>query len=245
MSQADDPGPKHSQTPLASDHPYKELLTHISHEIRGPLNIISGFAELLSDENVAPEERISHAQRILSNSNHILEIVDEILNFFESKQSSNITSFNPQSVILEIVQSVQVLAKKKGIEVNAVLDPGASFLIETDQRKFRQVIFNLVINAIKFTDQGSVTVHLEHKTTSIGAKLVISVEDTGHGIPQELQAKVFLPFEQGRKTGQQKFGGSGLGLYFSKQLAETLGGSLNLDWSSLNEGSRFVLKIPV
>lgn len=225
------------------------FLAHMSHEIRTPLNGILGFADLLlsnADEG-KPNLRHEWLATITTNGRHLLHLVNDILDLakIESGQISiEKIPCDVRQIIQDVVAMMQVQAGKKGISLLS-LSEGLPYRLITDPARLRQVLINLVSNAIKFTAQGGV--HLvayirpAHDETE-KASLVITVTDTGIGIPPEKLEDVFDPFVQADSSVTRKFGGTGLGLSISRQIARTLGGDITVQ-SEVGRGSTFTVTI--
>tara|TARA_R110002049_G_scaffold4601_5_gene32193 strand:- start:272826 stop:278711 length:5886 start_codon:yes stop_codon:yes gene_type:complete len=226
-----------------------EFLARMSHEIRTPITAILGFAELLLRGVVSDEQdRSSHLQTILSNGNHLLHLLNDILDISKieaDKIETESVACSPIELVGEVVTSLRSRAIQKEIDLQIRVDDAIPTVILNDPTRFRQIIGNLVSNAIKFTEQGGVTV-------GIGAKgkyespshLVISVEDTGTGMTPKQMSKIFEPFTQADTSTTRRFGGTGLGLSISKRLAEAIGGSLSVS-SELNIGTQFVFTLEI
>ncbi|MFO0886449.1 MAG: ATP-binding protein [Pirellulales bacterium] len=225
------------------------FLAHMSHEIRTPLNGILGFADLLlsnADEG-KPNLRHEWLATITTNGRHLLHLVNDILDLakIESGQISiEKIPCDVRQIIQDVVAMMQVQANKKGVSLLS-LSEGLPYRLVTDPARLRQVLLNLVSNAIKFTAQGGV--HLvayirpAHDETE-KATLVITVTDTGIGIPPEKLEDVFDPFVQADSSVTRKFGGTGLGLSISRQIARTLGGDITVQ-SEVGRGSTFTVTI--
>jgi signal transduction histidine kinase/CheY-like chemotaxis protein len=216
------------------------FVSSMSHEIRTPLTAISGYIEIL-DEEITGDERKkygSYLEALQSNSKHLLELVGDILDF--SKLEVNKTD-----VVLELLSTkalknqisgmFKLEADKKKIDFE-IETKGLPNYLETDPTLLKQIIINLISNAVKFTEKGFVSVLFsyeeEHKTFKV------KVEDSGPGISENDQKRVFTPFAQALE-GRTKMPGTGLGLNISKQLAELLGGDLELVKTTVNQGSTF------
>lgn len=225
------------------------FLAHMSHEIRTPLNGILGFADLLlsnADEG-KPNLRHEWLATITTNGRHLLHLVNDILDLakIESGQISiEKIPCDVRQIIQDVVVIMQVQASKKGISLLS-LSEGLPYRVVTDPARLRQVLLNLVSNAIKFTAQGGV--HLvayirpAHDETEKAA-LVVTVTDTGIGIAPEKLEDVFDPFVQADSSVTRKFGGTGLGLSISRQIARTLGGDITVQ-SEVGRGSTFTVTI--
>jgi signal transduction histidine kinase/CheY-like chemotaxis protein len=217
------------------------FISTISHEIRTPLNGISGALELLDLDPTAAETK-TYLKIVRSCSSQLLDLVDDVLDF--SKLESNKVTLEKIPVDMHQLLSsaldlVRLKAKEKKIELNADFEALRDLSFEGDPVRIRQIVSNLLNNAVKFTSTGSVT--LRARNTS---KLEISIADTGAGISQESQGKLFQSFSQVDASTTRKFGGTGLGLAISKALVELMGGSIAVE-SKLGEGSVFSVILPI
>ncbi|NJD11682.1 MAG: GAF domain-containing protein, partial [Gemmatimonadetes bacterium] len=228
----------------AASQSKSQFLATMSHELRTPLTGIIGYTELLDEEVTGPlTPRQKHQLgRIKASAWHLVTIIDEILLFARveaGREQVRLSEFDLSLLLQESVGILEPQAHAKGIALAAAL-PAGPLPVESDQGKLRQVLLNLVGNAIKFTDEGFVRVAL----TTTEATAVIRVEDTGPGIPQDQRQRIFEPFTQVDGSSTRLKGGTGLGLTVSRQLAQLLGGSLELERTSA-DGSTFLLTIPL
>lgn len=220
-----------------------QFLANISHEIRTPLSAIMGFSDLLLDLGQKEEERQLWVERIKNNGAILMEIVNEILNL--SKVEFGKTEIRPSEVNLErLIEDISLvfkpMAKDKGIALEFKTQEPLPKIINTDQTRLHQILFNIIGNAIKFTEKGSVSV--EVKCPSV-TRIQFIVKDTGIGIPKDKMQVLFRPFEQVDSSFSRKFGGAGLGLALAKRLANILGGDISLMKSELGQGSTFLIEI--
>ena len=220
-----------------------EFLANMSHEIRTPMNAILGFSEVLKrgyDRN--SEDSIRYLNTISSSGNHLLNLINDILDLSKvesGKIELEIKQTPAHKIINEVVQIMQIKATEKGIYLRFEPSGPLPEYIETDAGKFRQIITNLVGNAIKFTEDGGVTIVSKVSTQHDGVKkLVIDVVDTGIGMTVEQAGDVFSPFTQADSSITRRFGGTGLGLTISKSYAEALGGDITVK-STPGKGSLF------
>ncbi len=233
----------------AANEAKSEFLARMSHEIRTPITGVLGYTELLL-RGVATNQadRTAHLETIHSNGTHLLHLLNDILDISKieaGKIETEKTSCDPAQLVGEVVTSLQARAIQKQIALRVnVLDPVPETIV-SDPTRIRQIITNLVGNAIKFTDVGSVIVVLQ----TLGEKsspshIVISVEDTGAGMTSEQMSRIFEPFVQADSSTTRRYGGTGLGLTISKRLAEALGGSLEVS-SELNVGTRMTFTFAI
>ncbi len=217
----------------------------ISHEIRNPLFSIMGFSDLLKKQEMPSEERSKYVDIIINNSKQLLKLIDSILDLEKIDSGSVQLEIEPiivRDFINEVVASLKIQAQQKNIYLNLEISEYMPEVIFTDYFKLRQILLNVIGNAIKFTSSGGVTVHV--KQTWVGP-LIFEVKDTGVGVTPEQIEKLFLPFAQGDSSIYKKFGGSGLGLSVAKKLATVLGGNIFYDGSPTDQGSVFSVEIPI
>lgn len=226
------------------------FLANMSHEIRTPLGAIMGFAELLHQEDQRPEERADCVETIRRNGEHLLSLVNDILDL--SKVESGKMELESQRVgLAELVGEVESMLRRKaaakGLKVSFEADGAVPRYVTTDPTRLKQILINVAGNAVKFTDSGRVTVkcRLVRATQRSDASLVLAVEDTGCGLRPEQVERLFEPFMQADATTTRRYGGTGLGLALSKKLAQALGGDLVLESSVPGRGSTFVIVTPV
>lgn len=224
-----------------------EFLANMSHELRTPLNSILLLSRLLSENNDKNmnSEQIEFATVIQSAGNGLLGLIDEILDL--SKIEAGKMELDQTDILVSEIGSnmnnlFNLVAKEKNIDFKILMNE-APLLIKSDQGRLEQVLKNLISNAIKFTDKGSVTLEIS-KLKNDKNKVAFSVKDTGIGIPLHKQPLIFEAFQQADGSTKRKYGGTGLGLSISRELAKLLGGEIALS-SDVNNGSTFTLIIPV
>lgn len=223
-----------------------EFLAVMSHELRTPLNGILGFAELLSESRLDSEQK-EFSQVIVSCGNHLLGIVNDILDFSSIEKGSMRIEAAPVRVAEVVEDSLRACEKSaadKGLDLRCEMAPNAAKMVQGDARRIRQILINLLGNAVKFTSQGKVILRTEPACQEGDRFLNFTIEDTGPGIPREAIALLFQPFSQADSTLNRPFEGTGLGLAISKRLAEAMGGEIRLV-STPGVGSRFTLRLPV
>jgi len=223
------------------------FFANISHEIRTPLTAINGFAELLLTSERTPEQRLADARVIRRNGEHLLTLINDILDLSRieaGKMSVDRILCCPAAVIGEVCSMLQPRAAEKGLALDVKFVRPIPKQIQTDPTRLRQVLINLIANAIKFTKQGGVclTVSIQPSLRATTPLLEIKITDSGIGIPPEQQATLFQPFVQGDATIARQYGGSGLGLAISQHFARALSGDITLT-SELGRGSTFTVTI--
>ncbi|PIE40981.1 MAG: hypothetical protein CSA49_05765, partial [Gammaproteobacteria bacterium] len=219
------------------------FLANMSHEIRTPLTAIIGFAESLRDDQLNKSRASSYVSTIIRNSHHLLHVINDILDISKieaNKVDIELLPVDVFSLVKEIQSCWEVKAREKGLDFNVVYEFPLPRKIISDQTRLKQVLLNLTSNALKFTEKGSITlsVFLNKDKDQIGFK----IQDTGVGMSQEQQSKVFDAFTQADVSTTRLHGGTGLGLSIAKQLAELMGGTLSVS-SELNKGSSFAVMV--
>ncbi len=223
-----------------------EFLTNMSHELRAPLNSMIGFAQILQNEKGNPrDQELAYLDRILENGGHLLSLINEILDL--SKVDAQQMKLDIETIYLEgfILETIgQMESRVLGKDLKLVGDiPRPIAPIETDATKLKQVLINLISNAIKFTDKGRVTVRVTADPESL-RPVRIDVIDTGRGIPRDKFEMIFAPFQQVDSPETRHYGsGTGLGLTISKSLCQLMGYRLEVD-SEVGKGSTFSIFIP-
>ncbi|WP_306396514.1 response regulator [Telluria beijingensis] len=231
---------------LESASRYKsEFLANMSHELRTPLNSSLILAKLLADNSGGnlSDEQVRFAQTIYSAGNDLLQLINDILDI--SKVEAGKLELVPEDVpvrrVVEgLVRTFEPLARQKSLEFKINVDPGVPASLHTDRQRMEQILKNLLSNAVKFTETGSVS--LSVLSTPEG-DVAFRVQDTGIGIAQDQQDKIFDAFHQADGTTSRRFGGTGLGLSITRDLTRLLGGSVAVS-SAPNEGSVFTLTLP-
>jgi signal transduction histidine kinase/DNA-binding response OmpR family regulator/HPt (histidine-containing phosphotransfer) domain-containing protein len=224
-----------------------EFLATMSHEIRTPLNGIIPLLDILLSTKLAPDQQ-DYATTAYQSAKQLLGIVDDILDY--SKIEANKLELETVGLNLrEIVDSVTRLmlrnAAAKGLKFGAVIEPNVRLAMRGDPVRLRQVLTNLVSNAIKFTERGEIEVRVSKRgETRANAELLFSVRDTGVGLSKETQGKLFNPFTQADASTTRIHGGTGLGLVICKRLIELMGGQIGVK-SELGKGSTFWFSVPL
>ena len=234
---------KSREIELASKHK-SQFLANMSHELRTPMNSVLGFTEMLADGlyGPLPEKAMKALDRVQANGKHLLGLINDVLDLskIEAGQLSlTLDDYAVGQVVQTVRSSTESLAKAKGLVLTANVQDGLP-IGRGDERRLTQVLLNLVGNAIKFTDKGSVEINAR----MIDGCFEIEVKDTGPGIAAEDQSKIFEEFQQVDNSSTRQKGGTGLGLAISKRIVEMHGGRIEVQ-SVLGEGSTFRITIPV
>lgn len=220
------------------------FLANMSHELRTPLNAILGFSELLKKKSSNDPIVKKYTQTIYQSGEHLLHMINDILDLskIESGKMDLVQEgFKLHNLIGDIESMFTVQAQQKGLKFDVKLDSDIPKYIYTDYRKLKQVIINLLGNAVKYTDEGGVTLHIWMSGGEKSKKLHVVVEDTGKGIEESLLDHIYEPFKQAQENYSS---GTGLGLSIVKNILEMLGGEISVD-SVPDVGSRFSFAIPV
>ena len=234
---------KGHQLEIANSHK-SQFLAHVSHELRTPLNAILGYTELILDNIYGePPEKVREALvRVETNGRHLLGLINDVLDL--SKIEAGLlklsqVSYSLNEIVESAVAAVEPLATEKNLALKVEVPPDLPKVIG-DERRTTQILLNLLGNAVKFTDKGQVAL-----SVSVDADVFkVSVSDTGPGIAEGDQAKIFEEFHQAEGVASSRKGGSGLGLAISKRIIEMQGGKIGIE-SSLGKGSNFWFTLPI
>lgn len=221
------------------------FLANMSHEIRTPLGAILGFSDMIVEENISGEDKETAKEAIQRNGQLLMNLINDILDLAKIEASK--LELEKESVSLgalkqELISTFQSPAKAKGVDLQVDFHPNLPANIVSDNVRLRQILYNLIGNAVKFTHHGKVKIFARALG---GSHMAFSVEDQGIGISEEQQKTLFQPFHQADPSITRSFGGTGLGLVLSRNLAQALGGDLDITQSELGKGSTFTLTMPI
>ncbi len=222
------------------------FLASVSHELRTPLNAILGYGNHLKQMGLPAKQHDMIEASVLA-ADHLLHLIEQLIHVAKAESGSiqiSKSAFKTTDVLREVRDIMNVKADEKGIELRLMAEPGCEQVIEGPTDTIRNILLNLVGNAIKFTDSGAVSILCALQVTETGMHLTVRVTDTGIGIAQESLTRIFQPFQQADDTVLNRFGGTGLGLAICKQLTEQIGGTIFVD-SVIGQGSCFQISIPV
>lgn len=222
----------------SADRAKSEFLANMSHEIRTPMTAILGYAELLLDETVHGENgfdregSIEVLRTIQRNGDHLLQIINDILDLSKieaGKLEVEQIACSPRRLVADVMSLMRVRAEDKGLELSNEWQGTIPAAIKTDPTRLRQILINVVGNAIKFTEVGGVRLIAHFSAEAGNPRLRFDVVDTGIGMSSDQVARVFASFNQADSSTTRRFGGTGLGLAISKRLAEMLGGTISIE----------------
>lgn len=224
-----------------------QFLATMSHEIRTPLGVIAGFADLALDQSQSETDRANALTRIKKNSDILTELVNDILDLSKieaNKLDLEIKEIETIKFLNDLADSLSLKAKEKNLNLVISANTSVPNVIKTDPLRLRQILYNVIGNAIKFTEKGDIKVNVSSEEISNSQfKIKFEVCDTGIGISPAQKEKLFKPFSQADSSTTRKYGGTGLGLVLSKKLCQFLGGDLKLISSEPKKGSIFEVSI--
>ena len=230
---------------LAAEESYKlksQFISHMTHELRTPLAAIMGFNRLIGDGEQGEKVQSQYTKVIDKNSHHLMTLINNMLDQGKIEAGQMKISKAPgriRDVVDDVVSTLSNMAAEKSLELKADFAGDLPTTLDFDAFRVRQVLLNLIGNAIKFTDRGFVHVNLDWRAE----QLRMVVADSGAGMAADVRERIFIPFKQGADNTQHAYGGTGLGLAISRNLAELMGGSLTVS-SNLGAGSAFTMQIP-
>jgi signal transduction histidine kinase/ActR/RegA family two-component response regulator len=231
----------------AADRAKSEFLANMSHEIRTPMTAILGFADYLDDSTLDRTGSQDALQTIKRNGEHLLAIINDILDLSKIESGKLVIEqvrCSPRQIVADVIELLQVRIAAKGLAATTHFDPRVPPHVLTDPTRLRQIVLNLVSNAVKFTETGGVQVIVRWRDQNESRPLLqIDVVDTGIGMTPDQMSRLFQPFTQADSSTTRRFGGSGLGLAISHRLAEMLGGTITAS-SVCGAGSTFQLLLP-
>jgi len=235
---------KGRQLAEASQHK-SQFLANMSHELRTPLNAIIGVTEMLREDAEALKQDVEPLDRVLGAGRHLLALINDILDLSKieaGRMELQLEPFALAPLIANVVKTIEPLAAKNGNQVAVHCDAGIGTM-HADQMRLRQTLLNLLSNANKFTDHGTITIDARQKQEDGRDWITISVTDTGIGMTAEQMGKLFQEFSQADASTTRKFGGTGLGLAISKRFCQMMGGDITVE-SAPGRGSTFTIRLP-
>jgi len=231
----------------AANQAKRRFISVVSHEMRTPLNAIIGMSDLLRDTQLS-REQANMLQTLRSSSRVMLGLVEDVLDFSKIEAGKVVlekTDFDLHALVNSTSRILAAQAVAKGIDFVVSIMPEVPPALRGDPHYLRQILINLAGNAVKFTERGSVTVHVSAQSENeAGVRLKFSIRDTGIGIPPEAQARIFESFTQADQSTARRFGGTGLGTTIAKQLVELMRGNIGLE-SAVGLGSTFWFELEV
>lgn len=224
-----------------------EFLANMSHELRTPLNAIIGYSEMLEEdaEDLNQKDFIPELQKIQGAGKHLLGLINDVLDLSKVEaghMEMHLETFDILPLVKDVVATMQPVITKNSNTLNIQCDDNLGTMV-ADQVKVRQSLFNLMSNASKFTQNGTITISVSASTTDSKDWIEFRIEDTGIGMMPEQLQKIFNAFAQADSSTTRKYGGTGLGLTITKNFVEMMGGTVNVE-STVNKGTKFTIQIP-
>jgi len=246
---------RHARQALAIEKQRAEAMSHaraaflaaMSHEFRTPMNAVIGLSDLLLDAPLA-NEHWRHVRTINESARSLLGMLNEILDFAKidaQKLTLSAAPFDVREVTQSVIEMLRPQAVKRSLELSVEISPDVPSRLIGDDARIRQVLVNIISNAVKFTEKGSVKLRIESRALENDRyEIKFRVQDTGIGMAPEVLARLFRPFEQASAAVNRRYGGTGLGLSISKQIINAMGGEIHVE-SELGQGSVFYFKLPL
>jgi signal transduction histidine kinase/DNA-binding response OmpR family regulator len=237
---------KSRELEVASRHK-SEFLANMSHELRTPLNAIIGYSEMVQEEaeDLGADGLVPDLKKINAAGKHLLELINSVLDLSKieaGKMELYLETFSVPDMVRDIAAVIQPLAEKRSNRLEVRCDESAGFM-RADLTKVRQALFNLLSNACKFTERGSVSLTVSRDSTAAGEWLSFEIKDTGIGITPEQMTRLFQEFSQADAEVTRRYGGTGLGLALSRRLCRMMGGDITAE-SEAGRGSTFTIRLP-
>lgn len=229
----------------SANHAKSQFLANMSHEIRTPLTAILGFAENLLEPGLDEHTRLGAVKTIVRNGEHLIQVINDILDISKieaGRMDVERIRFSPVQLVSDVVSVMNARAVSKKLALQLCWDSAIPEVIESDPTRLRQILINLVGNAVKFTSQGTVQLRVRVDRDGPVPEMILSVTDTGIGMTPGQLERLFQPFTQADQSTTRQYGGTGLGLSISRSLAKMLGGDISVE-SELGQGSTFQIKI--
>jgi signal transduction histidine kinase len=217
----------------------------MSHELRTPLNAIIGVSEMLREDAEAAKHDLEPLDRVLGAARHLLALINDILDLSKieaGRMELQLETFTLAPLIASVVKTIEPLAAKNANEVAVDCD-GAIGTLHADQMRLRQALLNLMSNANKFTDRGTISIEARQGQENGRDWIKLAVADTGIGMTAEQMGKLFQEFSQASSATASKYGGTGLGLVISKRFCQMMGGDITVE-SEPGRGSTFTIRVP-
>jgi signal transduction histidine kinase len=235
---------KSRQLAEASQHK-SQFLANMSHELRTPLNAIIGVTEMLREDAEALKQDTEPLDRVLGAARHLLALINDILDLSKieaGRMELHLETFPLLPVINDVVRTIEPMASKNGNQVIVHCD-AAIGMIQADQMRLRQALLNLMSNANKFTERGTISIDVRQGQENGRDWITLAVTDTGIGMTPEQMGKLFQKFSQASSSTASKYGGTGLGLVISRRFCQMMGGDIMVE-SEPGRGSTFTIRLP-